>query len=118
MSVLNTLPAPVVQMGLVEKIVDQQQNQPHALLQAEQEASREQLKAEAQRIGKSELVEQGRRVRDRGEKQREKQPGPEHRGGNRPGQPPAESFAGQESALPEETPPANPWAGNIVNLKI
>ncbi|MCL1939318.1 MAG: hypothetical protein FWG04_01480 [Desulfovibrionaceae bacterium] len=118
MSVLNTLPAPIVQMGLVEKIVDQQQNQPHALLQAGQEASRELLKAEGQRIAGTEPSNRSRKVRDRGERQ----------GGGQQdaaGRKSAGSNAGQDSAEQDpfdnnEPGPAgsNPWAGNIVNVKI
>jgi hypothetical protein len=104
-------------MGFVEKIVDQQQNQPHALLQAGQEASREFLKAEGQRIASTEALSHSRKVRDRGDRQ----------GGGQQdaaGRKSASPNAGQDTAEQErfdnnESGPAgNPWAGNIVNVKI
>ena len=121
MSVLNTLPATVVQMGLVEKIADQQQNQPHALLQASQEASRELLNAERQRIAKSEAMEHGRKVRDRGDDR----PGERKDRRNSQGNAPSTDNKTATGQLDEElsgggaeAPVANPWAGNIVNMKI
>lgn len=116
MSVLNTLPAPVVQMGFVEKIVDQQQNQPHALMQAGQEATREMLRAEAQRIAKSEAPEHSKKVRDKGERQQRSQTGGQQASGGKSGLEPGETpEADAESTV---APPPNPWAGNLVNLKI
>jgi hypothetical protein len=101
-------------MGLVEKIVDQQQNQPHALLQAGQEASRELLKAEGQRIASTEALSPGRKVRDRGNRQSGGQQ--DAAGHNSAGQDTVE----QEHFDNNESGPAgaNPWSGNIVNVKI
>jgi len=101
-------------MGLVEKIVNQQQNQPHALLQAGQEASREFLKAESLRIAGTDPSNRSRKIQDQ-----EKQQG----GGQ-------EQSAGKKKSAKDETAEqnpdnnepgtsgANPWAGNIVNVKI
>jgi len=105
-------------MGLVEKIVNQQQNQPHALLQAGQEASRELLKAESLRIASTEASKRNRKIGDQEERQG---------GGQKQtaGKKSAQSDDGHEAA--EQNPfdnnesgpsGANPWAGNIVNVKI
>jgi len=102
-------------MGLVAKIVNQQQNQPHALLQAGQEASRELLKAESLRVAGTEASNRSRKIRDQEERQ----------GGGQEQQAAGKKSAEQDAA--EQNPfdnnesgpsGANPWAGNIVNVKI
>ena len=109
MSVLNTLPAPVIQLGIVGKIVNQQQNQPYAQLQAGQEASRELLKAESLRIAGSEPPRPGRKVDDRGKKQ----------GGGQQHAPGQDAQKQNPDGNSEPGPPGgNPWAGNILNVKI
>ena len=126
MSVLNTLPAPVIQMSYVEKIVDQQQNQPHALMQAGQEAAREARKAEAQRIAGTEPTEHGRKVRERNEDRGRGRQNNDETGRRGASQTASQHTAADETELPDaghdadepKTPKANPWAGNIVNVKI
>jgi hypothetical protein len=118
MSVLNTLPAPVIQMGLVGKIVNQQQNQPYALHQAGQEVSRELLRAESLRVASTDPSKPGSKIRE----QEERQGGGKHQAS---GKRSADSKAGQDAAGQEPvngnepgSPGANPWAGKIVNVKI
>jgi hypothetical protein len=105
-------------MGLVEKIVNQQQNQPHALLQAGQEASREFLKAESLRIASTEPSKRNRKVQDQEERQGG---GQEQAAGKKSAGPDAEHDATEQNPFDNnESGPsgANPWAGNIVNVKI
>lgn len=114
MSVLNTLPAPVIQMGLVEKIADMAQNQPQIQQQATQEAALQSLKEQNARVAKTEQSRHGRKIQDR------------EAGGNAPqngddGSP----RRAREEEPPSETPAsdgspsqANPWAGHLVNVKI
>lgn len=125
MSVLNTLPAPVIQMGFVEKIVDQQQNQPHALLEAGQYAIREHLKAEGQRVAGAEASESGRKVRERSEG-RGRGRGGEHGAQTAGRNAAAGDDAGQHGG-PEQGASGNSdcrpagdklWAGHIVNMTI
>jgi len=126
MSVLNTLPAPVIQMGYVEKIVDQQQNLPHALMQAGQDAAREARKAEAQRVAGTEPAEHGRKVRERSEERGRGRRNNDEAGRRGASQTASQPASADEPELPDaehdvdepKTPKANPWAGNIVNVKI
>ena len=112
MSVLNTLPAPVIQMGLVEKIVDTAQNQPHVQQLVAQEAALQALKAQGERIAGTEVLANSRKVRDREEGQ--------GRQGRDPGRQRADDDASEDEAAQADTSPAqpSPWAGNIVNIKI
>lgn len=115
MSVLNTLPAPIIQMGVVAKIVNQQQNQPYALNQATQEASRELLKAESLRIAETEPSQRSRKVRDQDEKERNQGQGKKS-AGHHPKQKSAEQLPpGDSESGPDRS---SLWAGNIVNVKI
>jgi hypothetical protein len=113
MTVLSTLPAPVVQMGLVEKIVEVAQNQPQVQQQVAREAAVQTLREQQQRVAGAEEAKQGRRVREReagGKKRQEAGAGRE----NTPsGQTPPEGAACGDGARK-----SNPWAGNIVNLKV
>lgn len=106
MSVTNTLPAPVIQMGLVEKFVEVNQNQPYVQQLVAQEMAKEALKEQSGRVRETEKPAEGKKVDDRqggGNRQdarqmKDRQPG------------------GGDDA--EDAPPAKPWAGHILNLKI
>ena len=50
MSELNMMPVPIVQMGLVEKLVEVEQNQPHVQQLVAQESAKQAMKAEAERV--------------------------------------------------------------------
>jgi len=108
-------------MGLVQKVVDQQQNQPHALLQAAQEASRELLKAEGQRVAGTEVTSNSRKVRDRGDRQGGGQGGQQDAAGKKSAGPNVGQDAAEQERFDNNDPGpagASPWAGNIVNVKI
>lgn len=111
MSVLNTLPAPVVQMGLVEKLVEVEQNQAHVQQLVAQQNAGATLKAQSERVAEVDTAERGKKVRDReagGGRQEQRQMGQ-----RRPGE-----ADGEEEAAQAGPHKANPWAGHIVNVKI
>lgn len=118
MSVLNTLPAPVLQMGLVEKIVEVQQNQPHVQQQVAQESAKQALNEAKSRIAGLDQSELGKKVREKSEEQSgggQKR----SRSRSREGEPPAPESPQELSPETEpEAPRTKPWSGYIVNLKI
>jgi hypothetical protein len=119
MTVFGTLPAPVIQMGHVEKIVEVAQNQPQVQQQVAQEAALQTARERQQRIAGIETTKQGRRVREReaGEKKRQKA-GPDRRKAP-PGQAPPGQAPEDEAAAPAgEARTTNLWAGRILDLKI
>lgn len=110
MSVLNTMPAPVIQMGHVEKIVEAVQNQPYVQQLVAQEEAKKTLKAESEQIAVAEKTALSRKVRDRGDEEGSRQqhagPGGESRG-DKPDSPDEE---GRNKN--------NPWAGHIVSITV
>ena len=115
MSVLNTLPAPVVQMGLVEKIVEMEQNHPQVQQLVSQETAAQELKKQSTQVPKIENSEPGKKIRDREAGQQGKK---QHASGKK-GHAAEEDPSAEENAAPETMPhEANPWAGHIVNVKI
>lgn len=112
MSVLNTLPTPVVQMGLVEKIVDAQQNQPGVQQLASQSVARHELEEAKSRVAGTDAAENSKKIRDR-------QSG-EDPSGNKRDEHRKRNAAGKDAppAPEESTPTTKPWSGHIVNLKI
>lgn len=111
MSVLNTLPAPVIQMGLVEKIVDAQQNQPSVQQVVAQATTRQELKEANSKVSGLETADQGKKVQERDAGQRNS-----GGSGKRPGR---ESGAQGEEPAPEgENAKTKPWSGHLVNLKV
>lgn len=113
MSVLNTLPAPVIQMGLVEKIVEVEQNQPHVQQLVAQETARQELREQGERVSLLQTTDPGRRVRER-EGGGQGRPGAH---GERRAAEQAEDAA-DEGQTDEGAYKANPWAGHIVDVKI
>jgi hypothetical protein len=110
MSQLNMLPVPVIQMGLVEKLVEVEQNQPHVQQLVAQESARLAMKAEAERVPVVDVTEQNKKIRERNperEKKEQRQASGE-RDERRQGE---EEDAGDAHS-------ANPWAGQIVNMKV
>ena len=110
MSVEQGIPLPVVQMGHVEKIVEQAQNQPHVQqLVAQEIAARELQKANSQ-VQKTDVSEPGRKVDDKKKQQRE-------RGGGR-----SSKYEAKGEEMPDEAEDdrqgMEPWSGRIVNVKI
>ena len=98
---------PIVQMGHVEKLAENLENQPVVQQQVTQ--------LEAERI----LREQGSKVptTESSEKPQRRRVG--EQGGDKPKD---HAREGKEHPPPkeheEETPAANPWSGNILNLKV
>ena len=116
MSELNMMPVPIVQMGLVEKLVEVEQNQPHVQQLVAQESAKQALKAEAERVPQVDSSEQGKKVRSRDssqEKKEQRQASGRFSGGKDGAQTDQE-----DGASGSETGTANPWAGKIVNMKI
>lgn len=116
MSDLNMLPVPVVQMGLVEKLVEAEQNQPHVQQLVGQEIARQALKAEAERVPVVDSTEHGQKIRKReGRHERKGRQHASSRSSGGPGDPEeADGTAADEAA----SPTSNPWAGQIVNMKV
>jgi hypothetical protein len=109
MSVTSTMPAPVVQMALVEKIVEVEQNQFHVQQLVSQETARQSLEAQSRRIHESDKSSQGRKIRDQ-----ERDRGRQNSGqGSRQR---ADNADGEDGA--DNAPASNPWAGHIVDVKI
>lgn len=109
MSVLSTLPAPIIQMGLVEKIVEVQQNQPAVHQLVAQATTREELRQARSRVSGLDASENGKKVHDREAGGRNPGHGGRHHEDERPG---------EEQAEEDESPRTRPWTGHIVNLKV
>jgi hypothetical protein len=112
MSVLNTLPAPVIQMALVEKIVDAEQNQVEKREAATRTATRRDLRAKRSQVSAADAAEEKNRIEESDE-----EPNPDDRHARRGGYfGPAEE---EESAGPDgKSAQTKPWTGHIVNIKI
>lgn len=116
MSVLNTLPAPVIQMGLVEKIVDAQQNQPVVQQLVAQATTRQELKDAQSKVSSLESADSGKKVRER-EAGQGNANNPDSRadgrgtdGDRRPGDDAPASEPGNART--------KPWSGHILNVKV
>lgn len=109
MSVLNTLPAPVIQMGHVEKLVEVAQNQSTVQQQISQEEAQKTLKAEAEQVAGTDRSAQGKKVRAKKDEEdgRRQQAGS---GGQRD--------AKKEAPEEENANKGNPWSGHIVSITI
>ena len=116
MSVLNTLPAPVIQMGLVEKLVDVQQNQPHVQQLVAQESAKQALLEAKSRVAGVDNSENGKKVREKSEDQ-------DTRGRSRS----RKRKVTASFSIPDldeadeseaEAPRTKPWSGHILNIKI
>jgi hypothetical protein len=116
MSVLNMLPVPVIQMGLVEKLVEVEQNQAHVQQLVSQESAKLAMKAQAEQVPVVDVAEQNKKIRDRNsereKKERRKAAGRSFRGRS------AAQNDEDDDAAANEQAKANPWAGQIVNLKV
>ena len=112
MSELNMMPLPILQMGMVEKVAVVEQTQPHVQQLVAQETARQALKAEAERVPQVNSSEHGRKVRER-------EAGQERKGNHSSaGRTPEKTQEAQESAPDEDSHSCNPWAGQIVNVKV
>lgn len=106
MSVTQILPAPVVQMGLVEKLVEVEQNQPHVQQLVAQELARQTLEEQSKRVHQSDESGKGRKVDEKNRDQRRREKEQEQR------------QAAQEQNEEEQERSAKPWAGHLLNIKI
>jgi hypothetical protein len=111
MSVLTTLPAPIVQMALVEKIVDEQQNQPHVQQLVSQVTTRQELRARRGKVSALDFSEEMSRIQEGDE-----EPNLPDKGSRRP------KTLSPHDDVPEEPeqeqPRTKPWAGHILNIRI
>jgi hypothetical protein len=113
MTVLSTLPAPVIQMGHVEKIVEVAQNQPQVQQQVAQEAAVQTLREQQRRVAGVDTAKEGQRVREReaGGRGRQEAEADRH-------SPSGQETGGGDAESGDDPRKGNPWAGRIVNLKI
>ena len=111
MSVENSLPLPVVQMGHVEKLAEVAQNHPVVQQQVAQETAKQELLKANSQVAETTKTEKSRfqRARERDARRGQGRPmGKKQRA--------ADNESGEE---PESSPhDANPWAGNILNMKV
>lgn len=114
MSINNTLPSTIIQMGHVEKIVEVQQNQPHMQQLAAQDEAAAQLLREKGRIEGTEKSQSGKKIREKNEEDERKRKREEQQ------RRAAGNAQEDETGLltDEERKTENPWAGNILNVKI
>ncbi len=101
----------MVQMGHVEKIVEQAQNQPHVQQLVAQEVTKAELQQANSQVQQVDGPEAGRKVDDRKKERRKGQGG----GGRRPGR---EGPGGNPDEEEAERQGVSPWSGHIVNVKI
>ncbi len=99
---------PVVQMGHVEKLAENLQNQPAVQQQVMHNEAERILREQNSKVPPAEESQKGkrRRVNERGE-EKPKEGRPDH---DRPA--PRDGEPEEPGAAP------NPWAGNILNLKV
>jgi hypothetical protein len=113
MSVMSMLPVPVIQMGLVEKLVEVEQNQPHVQQLVAQESARLAIKAQAERVPVVDSSGQGKKVHNRDPEREKKE---QRRSLNRSSH---EAVSEEPSAQDDdELAASNPWTGQIVNMKV
>lgn len=111
MSVVSTLPAPVIQMGLVEKKVDLEQNRPAVQQALAQATVRHELREAQSRVPDPGAPENSRKVQERGS-------GRDSPGHSRDKRPPDDSKAANKERTGSGDLETKPWSGHIVNLKI
>lgn len=117
MSGLNMLPVPVIQMGLVEKLVDVEQNQAHVQQLVAQESARLAMKAQAERVPVVDVAEQNKKIRDRNPERGKKER--RHASGRSSRSLIAAQASGEDGdTTADGQSKANPWAGQIVNLTV
>ncbi|MDR2799638.1 MAG: hypothetical protein LBB52_00035 [Desulfovibrio sp.] len=113
MSVINTLPAPVVQMGHVEKIVELQQNQPYVQQLVAKETAVQSLKAEREKVAAAPKSAESSRVRERDGGKGGRQPRQENKARD-------EEFLDVEARIvPEDEAETRVLpAGSLIDIKI
>ncbi|MDR2604977.1 MAG: hypothetical protein LBC55_06475 [Desulfovibrio sp.] len=112
MNVINTLPAPVVQMGHVEKIVEMQQNLPYAQQAATAEEAARSLERAREKIEAGAETESSVKVR-----KREGGRGGGRGGGSRPA-PEKEADGGEAGEDGVGAKSGRPWSGRLLDITI
>ncbi|MDR1685985.1 MAG: hypothetical protein LBR82_06040 [Desulfovibrio sp.] len=108
MNIINSLPAPVVQMGHVEKIVEMQQNMPYVQQAAMGEEAVRALERAREKIEAGAETESSVKVRKRdGGRGGGKRPAPEK---NEDGRDAGEDGDGAKSG--------RPWSGRLLDITI
>jgi hypothetical protein len=113
MNIINSLPAPVVQMGHVEKIVEMQQNLPYAQQAAMGEAAVRALDRAREKIEAGEETESSVKVRERD--------GGRGGSGSGSGDRPArekEAAGGEADEDGGGAKSGRPWSGRLLDITI
>ena len=108
----NSLPLPLVQMGHVEKLAEAAQNHPQVQQQILQETAAQALREQNSQVPATDETEEPL-LKDLGDRQEKKRRG---RRGSRAKK--AGTTEKEETSSPSGSPGGNPWAGNIINVKI
>ncbi|MDR1490074.1 MAG: hypothetical protein LBS65_06265 [Desulfovibrio sp.] len=113
MSVINTLPAPVIQMGHVEKIVEMQQNQPYVQQLVARETAVQSLKSEREKVAASPKSTASSRVRERDGGKGDRRPRQEDKTSD-------DDFLDVEARIvpDDEAEPGALPAGSLIDIKI
>ncbi|MDR3176576.1 MAG: hypothetical protein LBU06_08605 [Desulfovibrio sp.] len=113
MSIINTLPAPVIQMGHVEKIVELQQNQPYVQQLVARETAVQSLKTEREKVAATPQSVASSRVRERDGGKGDRRPRQENKARD-------EDFLDVEARIvPEDEAEARSLpAGSLIDIKI
>ncbi|MDR2124075.1 MAG: hypothetical protein LBP38_03720 [Desulfovibrio sp.] len=113
MNIVNTLPAPVVQMGHVEKIVEMQQNLPYAQQAALGDAAVRALEREREKIEAGAEAELAAKVRERAGGRGGRNAG----GGSQPA-PERERGGGEADEDGGGAKSGRPWSGRLLDITI
>jgi hypothetical protein len=109
MNIINSLPAPVVQMGHVEKIVEMQQNLPYAQQAAMGDAAVRALDRAREKIEAGAETESSVKVRERD--------GGRSGGGRQPA-PEREADGGEDGEDGGGAKSGRPWSGRLLDITI
>lgn len=103
---------PIIQMGLVERLAVTEQSQPLLQQLAAQDITRQAMKAESERIPEVDSTEHSKKIRERegGQGRKEKR--------QASSQPRPDKQDDQNEQGENGPSKANPWAGQIVNMKV
>jgi hypothetical protein len=112
MNIINSLPAPVVQMGHVEKIVEMQQNLPYAQQAAMGDVAVRALDRAREKIEAGAETESSTKVRERDGGR-----GGRNGGGSRPA-PEREADGGAAGEDGDGAKSGRPWSGRLLDITI
>jgi hypothetical protein len=112
MSEMSLLPVPVIQMGLVEKLAEVEQNQPYVQQIVAQESARQALQAQAERVPATDASEHGKKIQNREPGQEKREQRHRREAGDR-----RDASSGDDDAE-DAMAASNPWTGQILNMKV